>query len=98
MFGLGGKDDTVKRVGAKEKIMKAKMLKQGRFADHIESKGEGKKPWGATVTMIYVFAVTLAYVLQIGVMKNTGLNWHTGMNGFDQLMFSAGVPSITGNE
>jgi hypothetical protein len=92
-----GKDQGPKLVGAKEKIMKAKMLKHGRLTDHIEAKGEGKKPYAATVVLIYVLAVGLAYTLQIGAMKNTGLPWHTGMAGFDNLMFSAGVPSITGN-
>ncbi|TAL34821.1 MAG: hypothetical protein EPN97_08140 [Alphaproteobacteria bacterium] len=95
MFGLG-KDKGPKLVGAKEKLIKAQMLKRGRLGDHIESKGEGQKPWGATVALIYFIAVALAYVLQIGAMKSNGLNWHTGMNGFDHLMFSSGVPSITG--
>lgn len=96
MFGLG-KDQGPKLVGAKEKIMKAQMLKRGRLSDHISSKGEGKKPWGAAVGLIYLLSVALAYTLQIGAMKTTGLNWHTGMNGFDHLMFSAGVPTVTGD-
>lgn len=96
MFGMG-KDKGPKLVGAKEKITKAKMLRRG-MSDQISTKGEGDKPWAATVVLIYVLAAGLAYVLQIGAMKNTGLNWHTGMAGFDKLMFSGGVPSITGDE
>ena len=96
MFG-GGKDKQ-KLVGAKEKIMKAKMLKSGRLSDHIETKGEGKKPWIATVVLIYILAVALAYLLQVGIWRNTGLGWHTGMDGFDRLMFEGGVPSITGEQ
>jgi hypothetical protein len=94
---MGGKNKGPQLVGAKEKIMKAKMLKHGRLADHIETKGEGKKPAGPTVVLIYILAAGLAYVLQIGAMKNNGLPWHTGMTGFDNLMFSSGVPSITGD-
>lgn len=95
MFGFG-KEQGPKLVGAKEKLIKAKMLKRGRLGDHIESKGEGQKPVAAAVALIFFLAVGLAYVLQIGAMKSAGLNWHTGMSGFDRLMFSAGVPSITG--
>jgi hypothetical protein len=96
MFGLG-KDKGPKLVGAKEKLIKARMLKRGRLGDHIESKSEGKQPWGAAVALIFFISVGLAYVLQIGAMKSSGLSWHTGMNGFDHLMFSSGVPTVTGD-
>jgi hypothetical protein len=92
---MGGKDKQ-KLVGAKEKIMKAKMLKSGRLSDHIETKGEGGKPWVATVVLIYVLGVGLAYLLQVGIWKNTGLSLHTGMSGLDHL-FEGGVPGITGD-
>ncbi len=95
MFGMGGKDKQ-KLVGAKEKIMKAKMLKSGRLSDHIETKGEGKKPWIATVVLIYALGVGLAYLLQVGIWKNSGPGLHTGMAGIDHL-FEGGVPDITGN-
>lgn len=94
MFGFG-KDKGRGPVGAKEKLMKAQMLKRGGF-EQIESKGEGKKPWGATVALIYFLAVGLAYVLQIGAWKNGGPNWHTGIGGIDKLL-EGGVPSITGD-
>jgi hypothetical protein len=97
MFGLGGKEKGPKLVGAKEKIMKAQMLKRGRLGDHIESKGEGKKPFGATVALIYILACALAFVLMQHVMKTSGLGVSTGWHAFDRLMFSGGVPDVTGN-
>lgn len=98
MFGLGRKDQGPKLVGAKEKRMKAQMLKRGRLSDHIESKGEGKQPRAATVVLIYIISCALSYILMAGPMKNQGLNWSTGWRSFDRVMFGAGVPSITGVE
>lgn len=92
-----GKDKGPKLVGAKEKILKAQKFKKGMTPDQIDTKGEGKKPWGPTVALIFVLSVALAFTLQVGALKNTGLQWHIGMPGLDKILFSGGVPSVTGN-
>lgn len=97
MFGMG-KDKAPKLVGAKEKMMKAQMAKRGgKFSDEIKGKNEGSKAWGPTVALIFILATALAYILQIGAMKTTGLSWHTGMAGLDKILFSSGVPSVMGD-
>jgi hypothetical protein len=97
MFGLGGKKGGPPRVGAKEKIMKAQMMQRGRLSDNIgKGKGEGTENYGPVVVLIYILSCALAFVLMMGAFKATGLNIHTGMPGFDRIMFAGGVPSLLG--
>lgn len=97
MFGLGGKKGGgPPRVGAKEKIMKAQMMARGRLSDNIKGKGEGEQNYGPVVVLIYILSCALAFVLMMGAFKASGLNIHTGMPGFDRIMFAGGVPSLTG--
>jgi hypothetical protein len=96
MFGLGGKKGGPVRVGAKEKIMKAQMMARGRLSDNIKGKGEGEQKYGVVVVLIFILSCALAFVLMMGPFKATGLNIHTGMPGFDRIMFAGGVPSLLG--
>jgi hypothetical protein len=96
MFGFGGKKGGPPRVGAKEKIMKAQMMHRGRLSENIKGKSEGENNFGPVVVLIYILSVALAFVLMMGAFKATGLNIHTGLPGFDRIMFAGGVPSLLG--
>lgn len=86
---FGGKSKGPTRVGAREKILKAKMHMGGQSA-HIESQregGKGKTSPAVLATTYYVMSCALAFVLAQGPLKNGAGN----LGWLDTFWF--GVPS-----
>ena len=102
MFGFGkdknlGKDKN-QLVGAKDKLLRAKMLKTGMTLDEIKSKREGKQADNpaTAIVMIYIISCAVAFFLTQGPWKN-GVRVKSGNDDLDSLLFSLGDPSFVGD-
>ena len=97
MFGIGG-DKGQKLVGAKEKRLRAALIKSGKNPDEITSKREGRQTDNTLVgvLIIYFLSCGLAWFLSTGLWKS-GAPFDTGIGFIDDLMLSANGPAVFGD-
>lgn len=95
---FGGKKDGENPivVGAKEKIRKAQMLKQGRNVMEVTSKREGKESSQLVpITIVYGISVIFALILTQGPLQS-GAGISSGNPALDKALFGPGYPVFTG--
>lgn len=85
-----------KIVGAKEKIARAQMIKQGGGYGAVQSKREGRQPSPLIpVTIVFGIAAVFATILTQGPLQS-GVNINTGSSALDKILFGPGIYNFTG--
>jgi hypothetical protein len=99
MFG-GKKQEVPTRVGAREKIRKARELAASGKGAHIESQREGGKGGtkpGLLVLVCYIMGCALAFVLTQGPLKDGTHLLSVGIDGLDRILFGNGNQNFFGD-